>query len=310
MTTNDTNSNVLTQLSDALAAAVETAARSTVMVNARRRLPASGVVWSADGVIVTTDHVIEREEEITIGLPDGKEVTAKLAGRDPNSDLAVLRASATGLTPAERAPDGEIKVGHMVLALGRPAAGGPMASLGVISTTGPWRTWGRRGLPAGRDDSFIRTDVTFYPGFSGGPLIDGRGRVLGINSSRLGFGAGLTIRAAAVAKVVETLLQKGRISRGYLGVGSQPTRLPEALSAKIGGQERGLLLVSVESDSPAGAAGLMVGDILVTMNGAPTRDIEDLQAQLSPERVGQASPITVLRGGEPKQLTITVGERS
>lgn len=303
MTANETRS-VLAQLSDALAAAVERAAASTVLVNARRRVPASGIVW-ADGVVVTADHVVEREDEITVGLPDGREVSATLAGRDPGSDLAVLRLTGSGGVAAERAPEGSARVGHLVLALGRPAPGGPMASLGVISAVGgPWRTF--RG---GQVDGYIRSDVTFYPGFSGGPLVDTSGRVVGINSSRLGRGAGLTVPAAAGGKVIETLLRQGRIRRGYLGIGSQPVRLPAALQARAG-QETGLLVVTVEPGSPADRGGLLIGDIVVQMAGAAVRDTEELQAQLGPDRVGQATPIIVLRGGVPRELMVTVGERT
>jgi S1-C subfamily serine protease len=305
MTTNETPRGVLAELSDALAAAVERAGASTVLVNARRRLPASGIIWS-EGVVLTSDHVIEREEEIKVTLGDGRELAATLAGRDPGSDLAVLRLTGAGGTVAERAPDGSARVGHMVLALGRPTTGGPMASLGVISALGgAWRTF--RG---GQVEGYIRSDVSFYPGFSGGPLVDAAGRVVGINSSRLGRGAGLTVPAGAAAKVADALLKQGRIRRGYLGIGSQPVRLPEALKTGLGGQETGLLVITVESGSPAEQGGLLIGDIVVKMAGTAVRDTDELQSQLGSDRVGQATPISILRGGEPKELTVTVGERT
>ena len=306
MTTGNASGNVLTQFSDALAAAVERSGASTVTVSARRRLPASGVVWSADGVIVTSDHVLEREEDIKIGLPGGGEAAATIAGRDPGSDLAILRVSGATLTPAERAPENSARVGHMVLAVGRTSPEGPMASHGVSGGSGgPWRT-GRGGQVEG----YIRCDASFYPGFSGGPLVDAAGRVVGINSSRLGRGAGLTIPVGAVAKIVGMLLAGGRVKRGYLGIGSQPVRLPSALVTKLGsGQETGLLIVSVESGSPADRGGLLIGDILVRMAGTTLRDTDDLQALLGPDRVGQATPVSVLRGGESRDLTVTVGER-
>jgi S1-C subfamily serine protease len=298
----------LAALSDGLADAVARGARSTVLVDGRSRLPASGVVWSADGAgaaIVTADHVLERDDEISVGLPDGSEVAATIAGRDPGSDLAVLRVAASGLEAAEQAPEGGTRVGHLVLALGRPTAGGPQASLGVVSAIGgAWRTF--RG---GRVDGYLRPDVTFYPGFSGGPLVDARGRVAGINSSRLRRGAGLTIPSAAVAGIAGTLLEQGRIRRGYLGVASQPARLPEALAAQLDGQDTGLLIVSVEGGSPADAAGLLIGDILVRIDGARLEDHAELQAALGADRVGRATPLTVLRGGEARELSVTVGER-
>ena len=293
----------LTDLSDALANAVEKASASIVTVSARRRIPATGIVWSADGVIVTTDHVIEREENITVTLPDGSEVAATIAGRDPGSDIAVLRVAKTGLTPI--AHGAAAKIGHLVLALGRPAAGEPMASFGVVSTVGgAWRTF--RG---GEVDGYLRSDTTFYPGFSGGPLVNGAGETVGLNSSRLGRGAGLTVPIAAVAGIVEQLLKGGRIKRGYLGIGSQAVKLPAAAAAKAAGQETGLLVVGVEADSPAEQGGILLGDILVSMAGTPLTETDDLQGLLGPGAVGKPVAVAILRGGEPKELTVTVGER-
>lgn len=296
---------VLTELSDALANAVAKAGSSTVMVNARRRIPASGVVWSDDGIVVTSDHVIEREEDITVGLRDGSTVTAQIVGRDPGSDIAVLRIEPGKAPAATLAPEAS-RIGHLVLAIGRPVEGDVMASFGVVGAVGgAWRTF--RG---GTVEGYIRSDVTFFPGFSGGPLVDGEGRIVGINSSRLGRGAGLTIPAAAVKTVVEQLLKGGKIRRGYLGIGSQPVRIPAALTAKLGReQETGLLVVGVEAGSAAEKGGLLVGDILVAFADSPLQDTDDLQSQLGPDSVGQPRPLAILRGGEPKTLTVTVGER-
>src|SRR5690606_28341011 len=213
------------QVSEGLAGAVERVAPAIVLVSARRRIPASGVAWSADGLIVTADHVIESEDDITVGLPDDREAAAKLVGRDPSSDLAVLRVEDAGLSAAELAPEGETRVGHLALAVGRPSKGGVQASFGVVSAVGgPWRTRGGTQI-----DGFLRTDTTFFPGFSGGPLVDAQGRVAGINSSRFGRGQGLTIPSASVGRIVEALVQQGRIRRAYLGIGSQVVRLPAGL---------------------------------------------------------------------------------
>ena len=295
-----TTGSVLHELSEALAAAVERASAYTVRVNARRRLPASGIVW-ADGVVLTADHVIERDEDITVGLPDGKEVAATIAGRDPGSDLAVLRAQ-TGLSAAPRANGA--KVGHLVLAVGRPGTSGLTAAMGVISSVGgPWRT-GRGGTV----DGYIRADVTMYPGFSGGPLIDAEGRVLGINSSGISRMGGLTIPVAAAQKVVEPLLAHGRLKRGFLGLTSQPVRLPRAIAGAVG-QETGLLVARVQPESPAEKGGILIGDILVGLAGQRVSDTDQLQALLGPERVGQPTPVRIVRGGELREITVTVGER-
>lgn len=297
--------SALTDFSDALAAAVETAAASTVLVNARRRFPASGIVWNADGAIVTSDHVIERDEDITVITPDGKELPATIAGRDPGSDLAVLRVAGAGLAPATQSPPDSARVGNIVLALGRPSNEGPMASFGVISAIGgAWRTF--RGTEV---EGYIRADTTFYPGFSGGPLIDVAGRVVGVNSSRLGRGAGLTLPVAAASRIANDLLKQGRVRRPYLGISSQGAKLPPALAAKLGGQESGLLVVQVEPGSPAETAGLGIGDLLVSYQGKPVTDTESLQHALGTSTIGQSVTLTVLRGGEPRDVTVTLGER-
>jgi S1-C subfamily serine protease len=248
--------------------------------------------------------VLEREEEITVGLPDGREVAATLVGRDPGSDLAVLRIAEGGPAAPEFAPEGSLRVGNLVLALGRPG-GSVQASLGAVSAVGGrWR--GRAGDEV---EGFLRTDTTFFPGFSGGPLIDASGRMAGINSSHFRPGQGITIPPSAVTRIVQTLVSQGRIRRAYLGVGSQATRLPAALAEKVGGQESGLLIVGVEEGSPAGLAGLLVGDILVAFGDAVITDTDGLQATLGPAPVGAEITLRLLRGGEPHELSVTLGER-
>ncbi|MSP22039.1 MAG: PDZ domain-containing protein [Dehalococcoidia bacterium] len=299
-----TEQSTLEEISEGLAAAAERAGAWTVRVAARRRIPASGVVWSEGGVVVTADHVLEQEDEVIVGLPDGNEVAAQVVGRDPGSELAVLRVPGATLTPAIRA-GASARVGNLVLALGRPGAA-VQASFGVVSAIGgPWRT--RRGRQI---DGFVRSDATFFPGFSGGPLINAAGHLLGINTSRFGPGQGITIPTAAAEGVVVALLASGRIRRAYLGVGSQPVALPAALAAKVGGQEAGLLIVSLEAGTPADQAGLLMGDILILMEGHPLTDAADLQSQLGPERVGAEVAIGVLRGGEPREIAVTLGERA
>ena len=302
MTNSEGAGNVLAQLSDALAAAVERAAASTVTVYARRRVPASGVVFEG-GIIVTADHVIEQEEDIRIGLPDGTTVTGKLVGRDAGTDLAVIRAEGATLSQAGFSTDP--RPGHIVLALGRPGPEGPVVSFGVItSISGPVRT--SRG---GQLEGFIRTDATFYPGFSGGPLIDVSGNVLGINTSAMSRTSGLSLPVATVQRVASSLVTHGKVRRGFLGISSQSVRLAEALAAKLGGQNTGLLIVGMEAGGPADQSGVLVGDIVVGLAGEPVRDTDDLQGLLGGERIGQATPLKVLRGGEPHDLSVVVGER-
>jgi len=297
------STNTFASFAEGMADAVERAGMSTVLVNARNRLPASGIAWAAD-LVATADHAIEREDEITVVAADGKELPATLVGRDPASDIAVLRVQGTLAPATNRAA--VLRPGLLVFAVGRPSTGGVQASLGIVSALGgPWRT--RSGRRVGGS---IRTDATFFPGFSGGPLVDAAGQVAGMNTSRFGRGSPLTLPLEVVSEVVSALVAHGRIRRGYLGIGSQPTRIAESLRAKLSqSQETGLLIVGVEPDSPAAKGGMLVGDILIGIDEAPIRDTRDLQAQLDGEIVGNAIRVNVLRGGEPATLTVTVGDR-
>ena len=303
MTTNPNEpGGVLAGLSNDLAGAVERSAASVVRVNARRRQAASGIVWSA-GTILTADHVVERDDEITLGLADGSEIPATLVARDPGTDLAVLKAQTT-LSPIER---GSVPgVGSLVLAVARPDNGGPQATLGVVSAiAGPARTW--RG---GQLDQFVRSDAVLLPGFSGGPLVDAAGRAIGINSSHLARGSGIAIPIEVAGAVAEALVSHGRVRRGYLGISSQAVPLPAEAAAKAAGQTAGLLVLRVEPGAAAGKAGVMIGDILFGLAGQPVRDVDDLQRYLSGDVVGRQVPARVLRGGEPRDLNFQIGERS
>lgn len=306
MTQTEGEKGFLVGFSNDLAGAVARAGEYVVRVNGRRRQAASGILWSQDGVVVTADHVLEADEGITVGLPDGREVPAQLVGRDPGTDLALLRVQAPGLAGADLADPSSIKVGNLVLAVGRPGEGEPMASIGIISAvTGPWRTW--RG---GMLEKLIHTDVTLYPGFSGGALVDAAGRVAGLNTSLLARGISAALPVDTVQRVAQAILTQGRVKRGYLGVGTQPVPIPAGLAQGTGlTQKTGLLVVSVEQGGPADKAGLMLGDLLVALAGNRVEDADDLQAQLGGDRVGQATPIRIVRGGQTKELTVTIGER-
>ncbi len=296
--------NPLTTLSDAMVAAVEAAGAATVMVNARRRLPASGIAFAADQIL-TADHVVERDEDIQVVLPDGSQLAASVAGRDPGSDLALLRLNSAAAAPAEAASR-PAQVGQLVLALGRPSTGGIQASLGVVSAIGGPLRSGRGGLL----EQYIRTDAIPYPGFSGGPLVDTAGQVVGINTSGLGHGASLSIPASLAWSLAQTLTEHGHVRRGFLGVRSQPVVIPAAQQSALGREQAsGLLLVGVESGSPADMGGLMVGDIIVAIAGQVVADPDELVASLSGSVVGAPTPLEVLRGGVPATVTVTIGER-
>ena len=292
--------SVLSTLSNEMGNLVENSSKSIVRVEARHRMPASGIIYSADGVIVTSNHGVEIEEGIRIGLPNGETVNAKLIGRDPGTDLAILRAEASGLTPADWVDAGDLHVGNLILALGRPGRT-VQASLGVVSALGSaWSAGGGSEI-----DRYLQTDVVMYPGFSGGPLVEAGGKFAGLNTSAMNRGASLTIPSATIKRVVEQILAHGSVQRGYLGVGIQPVRLPDAVQQSVG-QETGLIVMSVEADGPAGKAGIAQGDVLVTLAGDPIRHLDDLQAALRSDRVGKSVVARIVRAGSVQNVDVVV----
>ncbi|MBE0680958.1 MAG: trypsin-like peptidase domain-containing protein [Anaerolineales bacterium] len=296
--------NIFSELSDAMASAADQAGKSTVMVDARRRIPASGIVFAKD-MILTADHVVERDEDIKVTLDNKTELTARLAGRDPGTDLAVLKLDSASAVPAEIAKT-PARVGQFVLAIGRPSKNGIESSFGTVNAIGgPVRT-GRGGML----ESYIRTDVVSYPGFSGGPLINGEGQVYGINTSGFGRGGAITIPADTAWKIAEILAKHGKIKRGYLGIRSQTVNIPEEAQSQLNRkQETGLLIVGLEADSPAGKGGLMVGDILAGVAGEAIEHHDELFTRLSGDVVGKSTPLDVLRGGTLQVVNVIVGER-
>lgn len=294
--------STLSQLSNALADAVDGAANAVVRVEGRRRLAASGIAWREDGIIITANHVAKRNSGIRVGLPGGESMEATLVGRDPSTDLAVLRIERTGLPTL--ALNHEPRVGQLVLALGRP---GKLiqATLGIVSARSKdsWRT-----AMGGQIDGYLQTDVVMYPGFSGGPLVSANGQLLGLNSSALVRGVSVAVPTSTLGSVVETLLAHGSVRRAFLGVSTQPARLPEDAAVTLG-QETGLLVVAVEPDSPAEEAGLLLGDTIVSLDGQAVRQHDDLLALLSAERIGQKMPVGILRAGQVQTVNVTPGTR-
>jgi len=295
----------LTTISNQLADAVQSAAAWTVRVQARRGPPASGIALGAD-LVLTADHVVDpsREDQIKIGLPAGSEVGASVVGRDPATDVAILKLGSGSLTPATAASQ-EPRTGSLAVVIGRPGSQ-PQASLGLVTGSGgPTRT--RRG---GMLERFIMVDAVMYPGFSGGPLVDTDGGVLGMITSGLGFGGpAVALPWSLVSQIAETIKTHGKVARGYLGIGSQPVTLSAEAKQTSGGQERGLLVVQVAEGGPAAAAGVLQGDILVRLDGNGIANADDLQSLLGPARVGNTVTASVVRGGELRELSLTVGSR-
>lgn len=295
--------NALVNLSEELAAATEAAAKSVVTVFGRARLPASGIHWSP-GIVVAAEHTVRRDEDLEVGLPDGTRTPAGLVGRDPGADLALLRIPENGLAVPARA--GALKVGQFVLAVGRSAEAGTTASLGVVSMVGgAFRTW--RG---GSVDQLVRLDLSLYPGSSGAAVVDSAGKLIGLATSGLSRIAPLAIPAATVDRIAGELVSHGHVSRAYLGTGLQPVPLPAHLVKRLGIEGgSGVMVLSVEPEGPAERAGVLLGDILVAVGGAPVTDTDDVQAALDKVRPGSQIALKLIRGGELAEVRVTAGER-
>ena len=286
----------LRALSDELAAAVTQAGRAMLAVHARPRLPSTGVHWRS-GLVVTANHTVHADDGVTVTRPDGRAVPATLLGRDPARDLAVLRMDGTDVPVAEIGDADAVRVGHMVLALGA----GPRASWGVVSAIGAHARHA--------DGDLFSLDLTLYAGFSGGPLVDADGRIVGVNTSGMSRQMQLAVPATVVGRTVDALVSHGRIPQGYLGVGTQPVRVPETMRQQLGlDQELALIVVDVQAGSPA-AAGLVIGDVILALDGHAIADPIELRRLLRAERIGQRITARVVRGGQARDVELTVGER-
>ena len=300
-----TNS-ILEKLSNEFASVAEKVGNSVVAVHARRWMPTSGIEWKK-GVVVTVHHGVRRDEDIQVLLGPGRAVSAKLAGRDPSTDIAVLRMEEGFSSAPQLGESTSLRLGHLVLALGRTRRGDLVASSGIIGgISGEWRN--RRG---GQLDQHIRLDLALYPGFSGGPLLNARGEVVGINTRGLAHGRAVTVPVATVNRVVEELLNKGHIARPYLGVAMQPVEVPDNMRSKLPAETRvGLLVTHVENGAPAEKAGVLLGDVVFELGGKTVEYVDAIQDSLAAAKIGDVLQVRVLRAGEIKPVSITLGERS
>jgi S1-C subfamily serine protease len=298
-------SATLIDLSNALAQVTERAASAAVAVHTEARGSSSGVIWRP-GVIVTAEHALRRDEEIQVTLPDGRVVPASLAGRDPSTDLAVMKCSEAAGSPVETADAANVKPGVLALVVGRTRASGPVATLGVVSLVASERkTWTGAALAP-----YIRLDLALQPTAVGGAAVGADGKVFGIATPRFARFGAIAVPTATVNRVVDVILQKGRIPRGYLGVGLQPVRLPEALSQSLQRAEKtAAIVLEVEPGSPAHKAGMVIGDILVSLQGKTVTNLEDVQSHLSDENIGRTLSAKIVRGGAAQTLNIVVSER-
>ena len=292
---------LLAGLSAELAGIVEKVGAAVVRVDDGTRLTATGIIWAAEGIIVTTSHGVERDEDVTIELHDGTRLAAVLIGRDPDTDIAALRVETAGLPALEIAADDDAKAGQIVLALGRPGNSGLHATLGIISAR-------LESQSEGGAETVLHTDAGFYPGFSGGPLVNVAGQMVGLNNLMFGRGKGVSLSSMIVRRVVEGLLTHGKMPRGYLGVRTQAAVLPAHLveSLKLS-QDRGLLIAQVEPKSPAEQAGLLLGDTLLGIGGQEISDVDALRSHLRQHHAGQEIALNLLRGGALLTLNVTLG---
>jgi serine protease DegQ len=296
--------NAAQDLSSALAQIVEKVGPSVVRVEDGRGRPSTGVVWDNTGLIVSASHSQEREDSLEVGLHDGSTVKAKLVGFDNSTDVALIKVDQP--LPAPAWADGaDLKVGNLVLLLGRPGKTA-RASLGIASAVGKdeWRTAG-----GGKVDRYVQADVSRSPGFSGGPLVDMNGGLLGMYSSALARGAHAIIPTATLRRVIPSLQQHGRVQRGFIGVGVYPVRLPDDVSKQVGGQEEGVVVVALQPGGPSEKAGLALGDVLIQLDGKAVTSPGELIGLLDPDKVGKAVTAKVSRAGTIRDVSITVAAR-
>ena len=292
-------------LSAQFAEVAEQAGRFVVAVHGSSRIAASGILWRS-GIVVTTSHMLRHAGEYEVVLWDKSNQKASLAGRDPGTDLAVLRAEGSASATAQFGNAGELRVGQLVMAVGRSTLGDLSASVGIIARVGAsWQTW--RG---GRVDSLLRPDVTLYRGQSGSTLVDSRARVLGMNTSALARSAAITVPNATVDRVVEEILQHGGVFRPYLGLAMQPIAIPPDLKAKLNLQsETALMVMQVETSSPSAEAGITLGDVIVGVAGAPVQSIEQIQRALSSAKRGDSVDVEYVRGGQLASAKVKLSDR-
>jgi len=294
----------LAAFSDRLADIVARTAPGIVAVLGGGRTSSSGFVWRP-GIVVTADEALEADDNITVVLPDSRKLAATLAGRDPSTDIAVLRIDDKAIAPVSLNAAEAPLPGQVAVAVGR-CAEGAIANFGLVSVTGgPWRS--RRG---GQIDRLIRLDLRLDPRAEGGPLVDALERAIGM--AVLGPRRSvLAIPAATIERVGEQLLTHGRIARGYLGLGLQPVRIDEALAKSLSlAEPRAVIVVNVDPKGPGHAAGIVLGDVLTGWNGEPLRGVREVFRRLGPDAVGKSAEISLLRGGKPTSARVTIAERA
>lgn len=299
------SSTELSGLSQSLVQLVQAASGGVVAVKAAPYRVVTGLSLRAD-LIAVADHSLRREGRVPIQTADSTSAVATILGREPSLDLAFLKVEGVILTPLAAADAGSFRAGMLAAVIGMTMDVGPSAGLGVLGAVGgPRRTW--RG---GTLDSFLRLDVNLYPSQSGAAVVDVDGKLIGMATPGLSRHSAVAVPIATLQRVSEELLREGRIRHGYLGVGLQPVAILKSLRDRHGIEaESGLIVLSIEADSPAEQAGLQLGDVLISIDGKALEDVDDLQSLLRGDAVGKTVRAKLLRGGDPGEANITIGER-
>lgn len=254
----------------------------------------SGVIIAPDGYVVTNSHVIEEASAVEVSLADGRSCTAQVVGQDPATDLALLRVHGAGLPIAYLGDSDKLRVGQLAIAIGNPLGFQSTVTAGVISALGR----SLRSSSGRLIENVIQTDAALNPGNSGGPLVDTRGQVVGINTAIIQFAQGIcfAIPANTVRWVVTLLIREGKVTRGYLGIAGQKAPIPASLVRHLHlRHDSGVQVVSVTPDSPANIAGLKVGDVIISINGNSIADIDDIHRLLTRHVIGRELNMTLLR---------------
>jgi S1-C subfamily serine protease len=291
--------------SDELASVVQHTGASVVALQARRSYPSSALIVRPD-VVVTAAHTLRREHGIVAIRADGSRADATLLGVDPGTDIALLRANVSLGTPVVFGDASTVRPGNFVVAVARDTDGALAASAGVVARTGgEWRTW--RG---GRLDRLVQLDGGLWPGFSGSPVVDARGGVIGIGTSALSRGRAVVIPGSVIMRVADQLLTRGRVTEAYIGAAVQPVDIPDSLRAQLDiAYTQGLIVISTVSGGPADSVGIGLGDILVTLNGKPLADIDDLKSALTTDLIGKPVTVSLIRGRSIVSAEVVLAER-
>ena len=302
---------LLREYSEALEVLAEATAKSVVRVGPEAGWGwhggGTGFVSGPDGLVATADHVVRRTRTLKVSLLEGKSFEAKVVGRDPFTDVAVLKVDAPSLEPLSFGDSDKLKLGQMVFAVSNPRGLQPSVTAGIVSGVGrSFQGWWGRNI-----ENTVISDIALYPGSSGGPLVNADGNVVGLNIATFPPARSISVPSRTVKTVIDQLVSEGRVRRAYLGVAGQPLPLPSRLAEKTGlKQNSGVILYSVEEDSPAEKAGLNLGDIVISFAGKPVDDLDDLHRQLTSDLIDKPVELQVIRGGQALQLKIVPTEMS